>query len=186
MVNFALVDEVTGVIHQIGRTDIESVMAVSFSSEWALIAPFDISLDPERYYWNWQQEAFVELPPQPAWWAEWNGQEWIDPRTPADFAAALSAARQSAQRDKSGLLMDLAMMGVLTVPEAVQAARGDIPETFEAALSSLPEESQGMARIKWAGDQVISRMNPLILMAAYAKGITDEQLDQAFGVQAPV
>ena len=146
-----------------------------------LIGPDD---QPDGHFWD--GEAFQPLPPRPGPWAEWNGQEWIDPRTPADFAAALQSARHSAQRDKSELLMDLAMMGVLTVPEAVQAARGDIPESFEAALSSLPEEAQGIARIKWAGDQVISRMNPLILMAAYAKGITDEQLDQAFGVQAPV
>lgn len=181
MIRYALVDQ-TGLV--VGNGEAANVFdAIASYAGFSVVILKD---GQESWQSYWDGEAFQPLPPRPGAWAKWNGQEWIDPRTPADFAAALQSARQSAQRDKSGLLMDLAMMGVLTVPEAVQAARGDIPETFEAALSSLPEEAQGIARIKWAGDQVISRMNPLILMAAYAKGITDEQLDQAFGVQAPV
>ncbi|MGP9804025.1 hypothetical protein [Paracoccus sp. NSM] len=180
---FAIIAIETGAIIRMGECDIDDLVLQATPMQ-DVIAPVPDGIRDDTHFWD--GDAFQPLPPRPGIWAEWDGQAWIDPRTPADFAAALQSARDAARRDKSGLLMDLAMMGVLTVPEAIQAARGDIPESFEPALSSLPEEAQGIARIKWAGDQTISRTNPLILLAAYAKGITDEQLDQAFGVQAPV
>jgi hypothetical protein len=181
MIRYAILG-VGGLVIGTGETPnvLDALASGAGLGEVLLIGPND---RPEGHFWD--GEAFRPLPPQPGPWAVWDGQAWTDPRTPADFAAALQSARNAAQRDKSGLLMDLRAMGILTAAEAVQAARGDIPDSFEAALSTMPQEAQDMARIKWAGDQVISRTNPLILLAAFAKGITDQQLDAAFGVQTP-
>lgn len=180
MITCTIYDQATGAYCQyIKAPDIQNVL-LNLGPGQVMVA----GMQPEESYLR--NGAVQMMPPRPAgrhWTFDHEAEAWIDPRTPADHQAALAAARRGAQRDKTGLLMELAQMGILTVPEAIQAAQGQIPASFEDALAALPEEAQGLARIKWAGDQVISRMNPLILLAAYTLGITDEQLDAAFGVQ---
>lgn len=138
----------------------------------------------------WKGGGWKVYPPQPHPSAEfdYDTEIWVDPRSTdektAEAAAAKAAARQRAALDKSELLMRMALpeIAILSGEDAIDAAQGRIPASFEAALASLPVEAQMMARIKWAGDQVISRMNPLLLLAAYARGISDEQMDAVFGI----
>lgn len=144
--------------------------------------------DPDRYYWDGL--TFVEYPPRPMSWARWNGTEWFDPRTAADVQAALYAAREATTLDKSTLLIRMAMAGMLPAEDAEIAAGGVIPPTIQAALDALPPEvfppeAQMIARIKWRSDNVISRVNPVIVLAAAALGVTDEQMDAIFDVQVP-
>ena len=104
--------------------------------------------------------------------------------------AALYAAREAASLDKSDLLIRMVMAGMLPSDDAEIAAGGVIPPTIQAALDELPPEvfppeAQMVARIKWRSDNVISRVNPVIVLAAAALGVTDEQMDAIFDVRIP-
>lgn len=134
--------------------------------------------------------TITPLPTKPGEWAEWDGETWIDPRTPGDIQAALYAAREATSLDKSDLLIRMATAGMLPPEDAEIAAGGIIPPTIQTALDALPVgvfplEAQMVARIKWRSDNVISRVNPVIVLAAAALGVTDEQMDAVFGVRIP-
>ena len=144
--------------------------------------------DPSAFYIV--NDAPVSYPPMPGSWARWVGGEWIDPRTPAEAQAALFAVREATTLDKSTLLIRMAMAGMLPPEDAEIAAGGVIPPTIQAALDALPPEvfppeAQMVARIKWRSDNVISRVNPVIVLAAAALGVTDEQMDTIFDVRIP-
>lgn len=130
-------------------------------------------------------ERFHPLPPRPGRWAAWNGQEWIDPRTPADLQAAIYAARDATVLDKSDLLTRMFLAGIFDATNILIASQGEIPPSLEPALQSMPAEAQVIARIKWRSDNVISRVNPVIVLAAAALGVTDEQMDAIFEVRIP-
>lgn len=123
-----------------------------------------------------------EYPPRPGPWAVWDGQRWVDPRSPADLAADLIQRRHATQLDKSDLLIRLAVAGILTPEEAEEAAGGTIPASMLPMLEALPPDAQMAARVKWRADTTISRTHPVIVSAAHALGIPDAQLDQIFGV----
>lgn len=130
-------------------------------------------------------DRFHPLPPRPGTWARWQGGEWIDPRTPADMQATLYAARDAASMDKTDLLTAMLLSGKLTLEDFEIAGEGRIPSAIEPSLSQLPVEAQAIARVKWRNDVTISRTNPVIVLAAMALGITDQQMDAIFGVQIP-
>ena len=136
----------------------------------------------------------VTIPEPPGSGRHWHfdvvSEDWVDTRTPGDHQAALYNARRNASMDKSDLLITLAMAGILPAEDAEIAAAGTIPPTIQAVLDELPPEvfppeAAMVARIKWRSDNVISRVNPVIVLAAAALGMTDEQLDEIFGVRLP-
>ncbi|MBB1493130.1 hypothetical protein H5395_16785 [Paracoccus sp. MC1854] len=122
--------------------------------------------------------------PRPAAWAEFDyvTETWFDPRTEAELAEELHRVRAATQLDKSDLLIRLAVAGILSPEEAEEAAGGTIPASMQPMLQMLPPEAQMAARIKWRSDNLISRNHPVIVAAAYALGVTDQQLDTIFGV----
>jgi hypothetical protein len=92
--------------------------------------------------------------------ANWRGQATLYRR---DFCIALKRA------------------GILPVAEAIAAAKGDWPTTFEAALSALTQDEQDEAQIEWASVVEIRRNHPMIVMLGAAAGMTDVQVDALFG-----
>lgn len=147
-----------------------------------------VSVDPAYYHLS--GDGITPIPDRPPGWVEWDGEAWIDPRTSAERQAALYAAREAASLDKSDLLIRMAMAGMLPPEDAEIAAGGIIPPTIQAALDALPPEvfppeAQMIARIKWRSDTVISRVNPVIVLAAAALGITETQMDAIFDVRIP-
>lgn len=131
-----------------------------------------------------------DIPPRPADHLTWSGRAWIDARTPAERQAALYAAREATTLDKSDLLIRMTLAGLLPAEDAEIAAGGVIPPAIQAALDALPAEvfpadAQLVARIKWRSDNIISRTNPVIVLAAVVLGITDDQLDEIFSVAIP-
>lgn len=135
-----------------------------------------------------QFAARREYPARPSDHHMWDAAAgaWTDPRSSAEIAAqaaaALAAARRATSLDKSELLIRLVVAGVLTPTEAEDAAAGAIPDRMAELMSSLPPDAQMAARIKWRTDSQISRSHPVIVAAAYGLGITDEVLDEIFGV----
>lgn len=144
--------------------------------------------DPSLYYVV--DDVITPYPARPNPWARFDfaSHEWVDPRTPADMQAALYAARAVTSMDRSELLIRMALAGMMPAEDAEIAAGGVIPPTIQAALDALPPEvfppeAQMIARIKWRSDNVISRVNPVIVLAAAALGVTDEQMDAIFEVR---
>ena len=186
MIGFAIILD-SGEIEKVGRCDVDLLSLQDTGSGY--LATFDGEPpNPELFYWS--EGEFLAYPARPAIWSKWNGSEWIDPRTPSDMQAALYAAREAASLDKSDLLIRMVMAGMLPSDDAEIAAGGVIPPTIQAALDELPPEvfppeAQMVARIKWRSDNVISRVNPVIVLAAAALGVTDEQMDAIFDVRIP-
>lgn len=138
--------------------------------------------DPTTVYFT----AFgpAELPPSPGDWAAWDGTSWYDPRSVADVTAELEALRAAARMDKADLLLALAQAGLMTSTDAVAAARGEIPPTFQPVVAEWSSAEQLAAQIKWAADAQISRNNPLIIAASAYLDIDPLALDAIFGIAA--
>ena len=95
-------------------------------------------------------------------------------------AEKLADARQAARITRGKFCMACVGAGLLTEAEAIEAAKGDWPESFSNALpDGVPEYA---AKIEWASVTHVRRMNKILLGVAAAAGVTDAQLDQMFGV----
>tara|TARA_R110001606_G_scaffold173924_3_gene320410 strand:- start:1909 stop:2466 length:558 start_codon:yes stop_codon:yes gene_type:complete len=112
---------------------------------------------------NWSRPWVVEAKSQSELdsdLADWRGRALLYRR---DFCIALKRA------------------GILPVAEAIAAAKGDWPTTFETALSSLTQDEQDEAQIEWASVIEIRRNHPMIAMLGVAAGMADAQVDALFG-----
>lgn len=134
----------------------------------------------EGCYWNGSE--FLELPPSPGDWAEWDGQQWIDPRTPEDMTAMLQSRRGSASLARTDAVLAAVNAGIVPAAEAGEAARGKVPPSLALAFATLPSEMQVEAEVRWAGSNIIKRLDPILAALAQAKGITETQLDEMFGL----
>lgn len=115
-------------------------------------------------------------------------QTWIQTQDDAESVDSKNARllkwRETAFIAKSDLTIALARMGLLTQDEAIAAATGLVPASFEPVLQQIAQhnsESALEARIRWAAQVNVARTNPLLLMVAGGRGITPEQLDALFG-----
>lgn len=138
--------------------------------------------DPGAYYINAEGEP-QPLPPKPGPWAQWGGAEWIDPRTPADLEAELQARRSVAWLTKSDFLLACMGVGLLTPAEAAQAAQGIVPEPFQTAVDALDPMMQAYLAVIWPTATRIERMDPFIQTIAAVRGLSDELVDQLFGIE---
>jgi hypothetical protein len=102
---------------------------------------------------------------------------------PSSYVATIEDIREKTSIEKSSFCILLAQNGVLSNEEAVIAARGDWPASFADALTQMGADSLE-AQIKWATATDISRNEPLILLLAQFKGLTDEAVDTLFGINA--
>lgn len=100
-----------------------------------------------------------------------------------DPVVAMEAWRASAYLDRAAFVRAVVHAGVLPASEAVAAAKGDWPATFDAALQALPIDPLD-AQIDWAAASGVSRLNPLFLavLSFYAQenGMSAEKA-AAFG-----
>lgn len=89
--------------------------------------------------------------------------------------------RETAELSKRDFLLAVSAAKILPPDEAIAAARGDWPDTFQAAISSLPEADQTAAKIEWAATTSVSRNHSIIALLATAADLSDEQVDALFG-----
>lgn len=101
----------------------------------------------------------------------------------AAAAAELADWRVSAFVSRQEFCIALKRAGVLPGAEAVSAAKGDWPATFNAVLPTLAGAGidADEAQITWASATVIHRNHPMIAALAAAAGLTDAQVDALFG-----
>ena len=127
----------------------------------------------------------VRLPSKPAPFMTFDTEAgaWVDPRTDADRASEHEARRSAASMTKGEFLQACMSVGLLSPKEAAVAARGDIPESFAAAVASLTPEQKDRVPVEWPASTRVTRTNPLILAVADARGIAAETLDEIFDVR---
>ena len=182
MIKYALIVPQTGEIYQTGSVPDEETLHIQGSGEDLEVRRLPEGFMPQTNIHWWNGESFAEYPPRPNDRVIWDGQEWLDPRSSSEIADELNQVRANTHLDKSDLLIRLALAEIISEEEADEAAGGVIPASMQPMLQTLPPEAQMAARIKWKADTVISRNHPVIVAAAYAMGITDEQLDEIFDV----
>jgi hypothetical protein len=122
------------------------------------------------------EELLVAFPPPP------------DP-TPEE---ALANARKLATLTRPELAFQMGQLGFLVDrDDRLAFARGEVPGTLEtliatlATANALDEETEERLLLGMAGWTEFPRVDAFWEMAVAAEIVTEEQLDQAFGVDAP-
>jgi len=138
--------------------------------------------DPDAYYIDAEGEP-QPLPPKPGPWAQWDGAEWIDPRNPADLEAELQALRDAAWLNKTQFLLACMESGLLDPAGTAMAGRGDIPPQFQDAYDALDPMMKDYLDVIWPTATRIERMDPFIQAIAAERGLSDELVDQLFGIE---
>lgn len=95
---------------------------------------------------------------------------------------ALAAARDQASLPKAEFCLGLVGLGILTIEDAVSAARGNWPTAMAGFLDFLTPEQAAEVQIEWAARMTIWRTNVFILILASWTGLSDETVDALFKV----
>lgn len=108
-----------------------------------------------------------------------GARAWAPPPQPSD-AERRSAWRSGAYLEKGAFVDALLDAEILSANEAIQASRGDWPQTFADALGTLPIDAV-RAQVAWGSARGVARLNPvfqaLLGWYATAHGLTPEQAD---------
>lgn len=128
----------------------------------------------------------VDYPPRPGEWAafDYAAGAWVDPR-PVEilFAEAeleLEAWRSRQSASRADFCLALVELGALTVAEAIEAAKGDLPAPLEPMLSGLAPQAQADVRIRWAAAQTIERKSAFVDLLAGFLVLSAEEVDTLF------
>ncbi|MCK9543702.1 MAG: DUF935 domain-containing protein [Novosphingobium sp.] len=112
----------------------------------------------------------------------------IPPVTPGPSPEErLASWRETAFLTRAVFLISAKAAGIISQAEAVEAAKGGMPETFMAILTeavlggALSEEEVENFEILWAALTQVDRLHPMLGLIAAAKGLNDAQLDTLFG-----
>lgn len=112
---------------------------------------------------------------------EWHEVWTVVPLTAEEKAANLDAWRGAASLTRGQFVLACFAAGLLDTQEAIEAARGGWPASFNAAVSGLPVEAAAAAQIEWATAVSVRRSSPLLEAVRAVAGVTPEQLDTMFG-----
>lgn len=137
--------------------------------------------EPPKHILDGYPDGTVEVPLKPGAGYEFDGKAWIAPPLPDQFIE-LNAWRQTAWKPKTQFLIWAKRIGLLSPQDFLAACRGEWPASFTDALSALPGnidpiEAQGV----FAATSDVWRMDPVLNAIAADKGVTDAELDTAFG-----
>lgn len=94
--------------------------------------------------------------------------------------------RNSRPLSRAEFCIAIYRVGLLTASEAINAAKGDVPAPLEQAIRDLPEQERVEAAILWAGLTQVERAHPMVDLLRVHVGMTDEQVDEMFGVNENV
>ena len=98
-----------------------------------------------------------------------------------NWTVARQNFRKTAKLSVSEFCKVLAKNSILSQTEALDAAKGNWPQTFADAISVLSEDEQFDAQVRWAAADTIDRSEPLLTTLAQHAGVSEEQLDEMFG-----
>lgn len=133
----------------------------------------DVSADVLATY----PEGTVEVPLPPTTGSVWNGTEWGPPAP-----KTLTELRASARMSRKAFCLAVKAAGILSAEDSVQAAKGELPAVFRAALEAQQINGDDAAII-WATSTEVWRTDPLIEILAALPTIGAETADALFGIQ---
>lgn len=147
---------------------------------------------PERGYWQTKSEppqhildaypeGTIEVPLKPGANYEWQDGEWV--YASPDEATLRASWRETASLTRAQFCVAVKRAGLLPEAEAIDAAKGNWPQTFSDALSGLPVD-ETEAQIVWASVTEIPRNDTVLEALRVYAGMTDEQIDEMFGWEA--
>ena len=110
----------------------------------------------------------------------WRNQLRVVDMTPQEIETALILWRETAEIERGYFCMNLAMAGILPPDEAIDAAKGGWPVTFNAALDDLSAQDLLGAQIGWATAQKISRNHKLVIKLGPMAHLEEWQVDALF------
>lgn len=103
-------------------------------------------------------------------------------KTPEQLEEELQTRRKTVSISKSQFCVNAFAAGLLAEEEAVLAAKGDWPESFTTALSSLTPSEVVAAKIEWASISVVRRNAPLLELVRASQNIPESVVDSIFGI----
>lgn len=117
-----------------------------------------------------------------------EGGQWVRKWTVADksaeeLTAELSRWRSGATLSRREFCIAAYRAGLLSEADAIEAAKGEWPASFDAALVGLPANVVTEAKIEWAAVSEIRRSAPLLETVRQSAGVTEDVLDTMFGLQ---
>tara|TARA_R110000851_G_C12832488_1_gene540824 strand:+ start:262 stop:624 length:363 start_codon:yes stop_codon:yes gene_type:complete len=107
--------------------------------------------------------------------------EVSDDQFPARPEPTIEEQRADMSLTRRAFCLVLVGEDILPPAEAIEAAKGNWPATFDAALGDMSDADKVDAQIEWATAQNVQRKHPLIAMLATAASLTDTQVDALFG-----
>lgn len=119
----------------------------------------------------------------PEIWSEVLASGQIAPYIAPTDAEKREAWRNTASLSRAEFCTALRSAGILNRSEAIAAAKGDWPASFEPMLDDMTEAEADAALILWAGITVIERLHPLLESVRQFKGLSQEDVDALFGYQ---
>ena len=178
-----VVHDAAGMVLRVGQCSLDMVAIQAFEPGTSVTVVDDTD-GVDRDTFRVVDGALVPLPPKPASFMAYDAEAsaWVDPRTDADRASEQHNRRETTLVTKAAFLQACIEIGLLTPKEAAVAARGEIPEPFQAAIAALSPEQRDMVPVVWPATTQVGRCDPLILAVATARSITDETLDALFGL----
>lgn len=99
----------------------------------------------------------------------------------AQAAERLQAWRASATMSRTDFVLALVQAQILSTADGIAAARGEVPQSFEAVVAALPDPPQTEVRIRWSAMTQVDRLNSFVALIAGAAGVSDAALDAIFG-----
>lgn len=101
--------------------------------------------------------------------------------TAEERAAELAEWRSTAVLSRAQFCTRAFRAGLLPKDDAIAAAKGEWPPSFDAALAGLPENVKIEAQIEWAAVNEIRRNADTLVFVQVAEQIDDAQIDALFG-----
>ncbi|MFP4239519.1 MAG: hypothetical protein ACLFRZ_09455 [Rhodosalinus sp.] len=118
----------------------------------------------------------------------WSGDDdeqppEVESLSAAEGEAALLAERRELRRlTRAEFIVAAMAAGVVSEADAEAAATGAWPAGFDAFLTGLPVADRIAAKAGWVDGGTVRRSHPIIAQIAETMDLSDEALDQMFGI----
>jgi len=107
----------------------------------------------------------------------WDGSNF----NPPSAEDRRNAWATTAHLSRGDFCAAVAAAGIVPTSEAIEAAKGNWPASFQPFLSAMSSQEQVAAQIKWAAAATVDRLDPLLGYLQQAANLTESQVDALFG-----
>lgn len=117
-----------------------------------------------------------------------QGGQWVRTwsvrdKTQEELDAEINLWREGATLSRRQFCIAAYRAGLLSEADAIAAAKGEWPASFDFALEGLPTSVVTEAKIEWASVSEIRRTAPLLEIVRASQNVPAETLDTMFGLE---